>query len=190
MIKNAAPSAPVMNRLRPLITHPPSTRLARRQRRRIRARSGSRLRHGEGGPALARDQWSQVALALVGRRDMVKQMDVSLVGRLRVDRDRTEERVAGRLQHAGSLGHVQSETAQIRRTLRRKEPGVTRMRLEPAAQVVAARGLDVAVMLVVDRDDHPSYEVPGRRDERVQEQHVAAFQGALDGAHAVPRASR
>ena len=100
MMKNPAPSAPVMNHLRPLIRQPPSAPdRAGGQRRRVRARPGCGFGHGERRADVAAGERREELLLLLRVGDVREHVHVALVGRRDVQRRRAEQRVARRLEH-------------------------------------------------------------------------------------------
>ena len=94
-MKNEAPSAPVMNALRPLSSQPPSTLAAR-----VVSRDGSEPAPGAGSVmakadrTLPRTSGLRNSARCCSGGDVIEQVDVALVGRVDVERDRTEQRVA------------------------------------------------------------------------------------------------
>ena len=104
----AAPSAPVMNHLRPLTSQPPASGVAV-----VASAAGSEpapgrgLGHREARPHRALGERTQVALLLLGGGDRLEQVHVALVGRGDVQGERAEQRPARLLEDDGPAAHVE-----------------------------------------------------------------------------------
>ena len=104
MMKNPAPSAPVMNCLRPLIVQlAVGSDRAGRQRRGVRPGPGCGLGHGERGADVAAGEWFEVALLLLWVGDVREHVHVALVGCGDVQRGRAEQRVPAGLEDDGAI---------------------------------------------------------------------------------------
>ena len=124
-IVNAAPSAPVMNHLRPLTSHPPVVGVADgRQRGRVGAGARGGLGHREARPDRALGERPEVALLLLGGRDGLEQVHVALVGRGDVEGERAEQRPARLLEHhaRGRACRAPARRTPGRRAARRRRP--------------------------------------------------------------------
>ncbi len=149
----------------PLVTvelPPPGyPRRARSQRARVGAGAGRRLGHRERRPHVAGDQRTEEALSLRLGRDVGEQVDVALIGRGDVERERSEQGVPSGLEDWSPVDHAEAESAVRRRCVRAEQPAVPGRRLEPAPQVVAAGGRDVPARGVLDWEDLLAHEARG-----------------------------
>ena len=100
MIANAAPSAPVISHLRPLMTKPlpsGSARVLRSTGSAPAPPSGSVMaKHERTSPVASR---REIFLLLRRGRNLVEQVDVAFVGRVKMQRDGPEDRITRRLEH-------------------------------------------------------------------------------------------
>ena len=106
------------------------------QHGRIGAGAAVGLGHGEAGAYLAGREALQILLALRGRRDHIEQMDVALVGRMKVQRDGAEDGVAGRLEDDGLLEVRETLAAEVLGTVDAEQAGCLGGGVEVAAQVL------------------------------------------------------
>ena len=150
----AAPSAPVMNHLRPLTRQPPDVARGRgRQRGRVGAGARGGLGHREARPHRPLGQRPQVALLLLGRRDRLEQVHVALVGGGDVEGERAEQRPARLLEDDGPSAHVEALPAVLRCDVRREDAGVAGVLLQPGAQLLPAGGDHATEPLLLGDDD-------------------------------------
>lgn len=131
---NAAPSAPLMNHLRPSIRQPPSVRVAVVASARIGSGPRRRLGHGEAGTHVARGEWTQVPLLLLLGGHHLEQMHVALVGRRAVQREGTQQRPARGLEHDGLIAQIEPEAAELLADVRGEHPRRPRGLLKPPPQ--------------------------------------------------------
>ena len=190
----AAPSAPVMNHLRPLTSQPPvGGRGGGRQRGRVGAGARGGLGHREAGPDLAQGERTQVALLLLGGRDGVEQVHVALVGSGDVERERAEQRPARLLEDHGAAAHVEPVPAVLLGDVRREDAGVARGLLQVGAQLLATGGHHAREPLLLGCDDGADERRGPRRqlgDVRVggQVDRTEPFRGQLSRVSARARA--
>ncbi len=125
-MENAAPSAPVMNHLRPSITQPPPSRLGRRQQHAADPSpapgAGSVMAKPSGtSPAASGARYRSCCS---GARDRLEQVHVALVRRRAVERERAEQGVTRLLEDDGLAAQVQPGAAVLGRGLRAEHPRV------------------------------------------------------------------
>ena len=122
-MKCAAPSAPVMNHLRPWMTHLPSFRSAR-----VRIMPGSEPPPGAGS-VMAKDE--RTLPSTIGRSQRSfwagvpargEQVHVAVVGRHAVEGERAEHRARGLLVHRRPGDDRQRHAAELLGRLRRPQP--------------------------------------------------------------------
>ena len=127
----AAPSAPVMNHLRPLMTVVVAVANGRRiQHRRIGARARRRLGHREEERVAPATSGRSQRSCCAGVRHFLHQVDVAFVRRVHVQRDRPERRVTRLFEHDRFLDVRKAEAAELRRAMRGQQAGATRPRHE------------------------------------------------------------
>ncbi|MCO5588369.1 hypothetical protein L7F22_042324 [Adiantum nelumboides] len=113
--------------------------------------AGGGLGHREARAHVPGGERGEVADLLVLRGDPLEQVDVALVGRGDVQRDRAEQRVPGLGEHRGAAAHVQAVPAELGGGVRGEHPRGAGRVLQP--DPLPVRGQDAAVGLL-DRDHH------------------------------------
>jgi hypothetical protein len=96
-----------------------------------------------------RTRGREPARFLLGRGDDVEQIDVALVGRLNIERQRPQRRPAGGLEHHRHAAVIQSQATEFLGPMRRQETGFAAQSDELPAQVFrsAVRGLPFIVFI-------------------------------------------
>ncbi len=121
----AAPGAPVISHLRPLMTKSsPTAPRGGFHQHRIGAGAAVRLGHREDGADFAAHQRSKPALLLRRRRDLVEQVGVALVGRLNVERERSQRRPSGGFEDDRHAAMVEAQPAPFARPMGREQFGL------------------------------------------------------------------
>ena len=125
MMAKAAPSAPVISHLRPLMTKPlPSGSARTLSMAGIGAGAAVGLGHGEAGAHLARGQPLQVFLPLRRRCHHVEEVDVALVGRVKMQRDGTENGISGGFEDDRLLEVRKAFAAELLRAVDAEQAGL------------------------------------------------------------------
>ena len=128
--------------------------LARRGQHRRRIGAGARrgLGHAEAGAGRAGRQRTQPALLLfLGRHDL-HQMHVAFVGREDMHRDRTEQRIAGFLEHDRLADMVQAEAAPFGADMRRQQARLAAERHQFLAELLGGAVMGLA-LVALQRND-------------------------------------
>ena len=118
MMAKAAPSAPVISHLRPLMTKPLPSGSAR-----TLSRAGSEPAPPSGSVMAKQERTSPVArrleilFALRGRGDDIEKVDVALVRCMKVQRDGAKDGVPGRLEDDGLLEVREALAAEVFRAV-------------------------------------------------------------------------
>ena len=184
MMKKPAPSAPVMNHLRPLTRQPPAARTrAGGQRRRVRACPGRRLGHRERRAHVAARERLEILLLLLRVGHDGEQVHVSLIRCRDVHGCRAEQRVPRLLEDRSPVRHSQAVAPVGGRRVRREDPGIPGGLLQLDPQRFTARGGDVTVVRVLERQHRLTDEATGA-DSQVL--HFGGI-GQIDHCWSTPR---
>src|SRR5690606_29762156 len=137
-----------------------------RQGRRVGSRPRGGFGHRERRPHLTAGERLEETFALFGGGDLVEQVHVALVGGGDVEGHRPDQRVTGFLEHGGPIDHAEAEAPAADGCVWGEDPRCTGLRLQFLAQRVATSGVDVAVELVVHRQNLGVDELPRPLGER------------------------